>query len=103
MEIHKRERSRAHKWNTLPTLQQHDPQNPSKEALPGDDSEDWGHRNRDENSCAIEFLDGRFYKVISSKSYSRAYTVCKSGGEVVAEQIYQQKQLAPVESLVRRH
>jgi dipeptidase E len=56
-----------------------------------------------ENSCAIEFLDGRFYKVISSKSYSRAYTVCKSGGEVIAEQIYQQKQLAPVESLVRRH
>src|SRR6267143_3230044 len=56
-----------------------------------------------ENSCAIGFLDGRFYKVISSKSYSQAYTVCKSGGEVVAEQIYQQKQLAPVESLVRRH
>ena len=39
--------ARAHKWNTLPTLQQHDPQNPSKEALPGDESEDWGHRNRD--------------------------------------------------------
>lgn len=56
-----------------------------------------------ENNCAIEFLDGRFYRVISSKSYSRAYRVCKVGGEVVAEQIREQKQLAPVESLVRRH
>ena len=26
-----------------------------------------------ENNCAIEFIDGRFYRVISSKSYSRAY------------------------------
>jgi len=55
-----------------------------------------------ENNCAIEFIDGRFYKVISSKSYSRAYRVYKSGGEVVAEQIRQQKQLAPVESLSHR-
>jgi hypothetical protein len=53
-----------------------------------------------ENNCAIEFIDGRFYKVISSKSYSRAYRVYKSGGEVVAEQIRQEKQLAPVEFLV---
>jgi dipeptidase E len=56
-----------------------------------------------ENNCAIEFLDGRFYKVISLKSYSRAYRVGKTGGEVVAEQIRQEKQLAPVESLIRRH
>jgi dipeptidase E len=55
-----------------------------------------------ENNCAIEFIDGRFYKVIRSKSYSRAYRVYKSGGEVVTEQIRQQKQLAPVESLSRR-
>jgi dipeptidase E len=54
-----------------------------------------------ENNCAIEFIDGRFYKVISSKSYSRAYRVYKSGGEVVAEQIRQQKKLAPIESLNR--
>jgi dipeptidase E len=52
-----------------------------------------------ENNCAIEFIDGGLYKVISSKSYSRAYRVYKSGGEVVAEQIRQRKQLAPVESL----
>jgi hypothetical protein len=30
--------------------------------------------------CAIEFLDGRFYKVISSKNHSRAYSVCKNMG-----------------------
>jgi dipeptidase E len=55
-----------------------------------------------ENNCAIEFLDGRFYKVITSKSYARAYRVCKSGGKVVAEQICRQKQLAPIESLACR-
>lgn len=55
-----------------------------------------------ENNCAIEFIDGRFYRVISSKSNARAYRVYKSGGEVVAEQIRQQKQLAPVESLSHR-
>ena len=54
-----------------------------------------------ENNCAIEFIDGRFYKVISSKNYSRAYRVYKSGGEVVAQQIRQQKELAPLESLSR--
>jgi hypothetical protein len=30
-----------------------------------------------ENNCALEFIDGRFYKVIGSKSYSRAYRVYK--------------------------
>ena len=56
-----------------------------------------------ENNCAIEFIDGRFYKVISSKPRSRAYRVYKHGGEVVVEQIRQEKQLTPVESLARRH
>jgi hypothetical protein len=55
-----------------------------------------------ENNCAIEFIDGRFHKVIRSKNYSRAYRVYKSGGEVVAEQIRQRKKLAPVESLGHR-
>ena len=34
-----------------------------------------------ENNCAIEFIEGRFYRVISSKKYSRAYRVYKNGGE----------------------
>jgi hypothetical protein len=52
-----------------------------------------------ENNCAIEFVDGRFYRVISWKVYSRAYRVYKSGGEVSVEQIRQEKRFAPVESL----
>ena len=55
-----------------------------------------------ENNCAIEFIDGRFYKVISSKSYARAYRVYKSGREVIAEQIRQQEQLASIAALYRR-
>jgi len=54
-----------------------------------------------ENNCAIEFIDGRHYKVIASKSGARAYRVFKKGGEVVAERVPQQKQLAPIESLAR--
>jgi dipeptidase E len=56
-----------------------------------------------ENNCAIEFIDGCFYKVISSKTHSRAYKVYKSSGEVVVEQIRQEKQLTPVESRAHRH
>jgi dipeptidase E len=55
-----------------------------------------------ENNCAIEFIDGRFYKVIRSKRYARAYKVYKSGGEVIAEQIREEGQLAPLEVLHRR-
>jgi dipeptidase E len=55
-----------------------------------------------ENNCAIEFIDGRFYKVISSKAHSRAYRIYKSGGKVVVEQIRQEKQLMPVQSHARR-
>jgi dipeptidase E len=56
-----------------------------------------------ENNCAIEFIDGRFYRVISSKANARAYRVYKRCGEVIAKQIRQEKQLAPVKSLARRH
>ncbi len=52
-----------------------------------------------ENNCAIEFIDGRFYRVISSKSYAKAYRVYKTGGEVVAEQIRQKRLLAPMSYL----
>ena len=55
-----------------------------------------------ENNCAIEFIDGRWYRVIRSKDYSRAYRVRRSGGEVIVEQIHQEKQLTPVESLSPR-
>ncbi len=55
-----------------------------------------------ENNCAIEFIDGRFYKVIRSKNYARAYRVYNSGREVISVQIPQKKQLTPFESLHRR-
>jgi dipeptidase E len=54
-----------------------------------------------ENNCAIEFIDGRFYKVITSRSYAHAYRVHKNRGKVVAERISQERQLAPIESLYR--
>jgi len=54
-----------------------------------------------ENNCVIEFIDGRFYKVIRSKASARAYRVYRSGSEVVAEQIRQQRELAPIASLYR--
>jgi len=52
-----------------------------------------------ENNCAIEFINGSFYKVIASKSYAHAYRVQKIRGKVVAEKVRQQKQLAPIELL----
>src|SRR5260221_4503810 len=55
-----------------------------------------------ENNCAIEFIDGRLYRVISSKSYSRAYRVYKTGGEAAAKSIRQHKQLAPLDALPHR-
>ena len=55
-----------------------------------------------ENNCAIEFTDGRFYRVISSKSHAHAYRVYKKGGGVVVEQIRQCERLTPVEYLFDR-
>lgn len=52
-----------------------------------------------ENNCAIEFLDGRLYRVVTSKTYARAYKVYKSCGQVVAKQIRQQSEFTSVECL----
>jgi len=54
-----------------------------------------------ENNCAIEFIDGRLYKVITSKDYARAYRIYKRGDRVLTERIPQQEQLAPIELLYR--
>ena len=54
------------------------------------------------NNCAIEFINGQFYKVISSRSYAHAYRIYKSRGKVAVEKILEEKQLAPIESLYRR-
>lgn len=55
-----------------------------------------------ENNCAIEFIDGRFYKVIAANDHARAYRLYKRGGQVIAEQIRREEELRPVERLVRR-
>jgi len=49
------------------------------------------------NDCGIELIDGRRYKIISANNYSRAYTINKSRGMVVAKQLPQQKHRAPIE------
>jgi dipeptidase E len=54
-----------------------------------------------ENNCAIEFIDGRFYRVLRSRPGARAYKVYRVDGEVRAEQIRPQENLAPVEALTR--
>jgi dipeptidase E len=52
-----------------------------------------------ENNCAIEFIDGRFYKVINSKPHAHAFRVTKNRGKVTAERIPGQKRLAPIAEL----
>jgi hypothetical protein len=55
-----------------------------------------------ENNCALVFIDGRFYKLIKSKEYARAYRLFKTGGQIVTEQIPEEKQLASVAALYRQ-
>jgi dipeptidase E len=54
-----------------------------------------------QNNCAIEFIDGKLYKVITSKPNARAYRVFKRHGQIVEERIPQVRDLAPIESLFR--
>jgi dipeptidase E len=52
-----------------------------------------------QNHCAIEFVGGQFYKVITSKAGARAYKVYKQRGQIVEERIPQQKKPLPLQSL----
>jgi dipeptidase E len=52
-----------------------------------------------ENNCAIEFIDGEFYRVITSKAYAGAYKVYRRDGRVIAERIRQRKQWTAVQWL----
>ena len=54
-----------------------------------------------ENNWAVEFIDGRFYKVIRSNDHARAYRVLRAGDAVTARQIRQDRRLQPVEGLWR--
>jgi hypothetical protein len=55
-----------------------------------------------ENNCAIEVVAGKFYEVVRSKSYARAYAVYRQGREVISEQLPKSGKLTPIESLYRR-
>lgn len=55
-----------------------------------------------DNNCAIEFLDDK-YKVITAKSYARAYKVYKTNGGVVSEKIEQKSELTPVAELYKKN
>lgn len=52
-----------------------------------------------ENNCAMEFIDGRLYRVITSKAKARAYKLQRLHGEAIAEQIPKRDHLMPLESL----
>ena len=55
-----------------------------------------------ENGCAIEFIDGRFYRVIASRRNAHAYTVVKRNGKIVSHSVPQTKKLMPIELLMAR-
>ena len=55
-----------------------------------------------QNTCALEFIDDRFYRLVRSKDNARAFRVYKRGGEVVEERIPQEETLEPIELLKMR-
>jgi dipeptidase E len=55
-----------------------------------------------ENNCAIEFINGRSYRVISSKPRGHAYRLFKNHGAVIAKQIPQEARFRPLASLYER-
>lgn len=54
-----------------------------------------------DNNCAIEFIDGRFFKVVHSKKRASAYKLYKSSGDVVVERLPMLDGLTPIEVLSR--
>jgi dipeptidase E len=52
-----------------------------------------------ENNCAIAFIDGTAYRVLTSKSYAGAYRVTRRGGQVVSSRILKLSQLTPMSAL----
>lgn len=52
-----------------------------------------------ENNCAMVFVDGQSYRVLTSKSYPKAYKVYRRGADVVSERIPQMREMTPMRSL----
>ena len=55
-----------------------------------------------EDNCAIEFLDGKHYRIISSKPRAGAYRIYKTRGEVVSEKIKPETALMPIAELYQK-
>lgn len=54
-----------------------------------------------ENGCAIEFIDGRYYRVLAARENARAYTLVRRRGQVVSHEIRQERALTPIKLLGR--
>ena len=55
-----------------------------------------------DNDCAIEFIDGKYYRVLTSKQGAGAYKVYKKQGKVVSEKIEQKSTLSPIADLYKK-
>jgi dipeptidase E len=53
-----------------------------------------------ETNCALVFVDGRYYRVITSKRDAKAYRVSARGEEVLSERIAQVAGLTSIRSLI---
>jgi len=56
-----------------------------------------------EDHCAIEFLDGKHYRVIASNPRAGAYRVYRKNGEIVSERIGQKLTWSPTAELYKRY
>ena len=52
-----------------------------------------------EDNCAMEFIDGKYYRVLSSNSRAGAYRVYEDGSRVVSERLKASGALVPVSGL----
>jgi dipeptidase E len=55
-----------------------------------------------DNRCALEFIDSRFYRVISAKRGAAAYKLRRAGGRITEERIDEKRALSPVSELYQR-
>ena len=54
-----------------------------------------------ENNCAIEFIDGKYFRILSAKPGAGAYKVYKKHGKVISDRIENKAKLAPIAELYR--
>ena len=55
-----------------------------------------------DNKCAIEFIDGKYFKVITAKPGAAAYRIYKMRGKVVSEKIETKNGLVPICELYKK-